>query len=312
MCAQFFFFGGGTPGMIYGGMWMPLAFALHHEQNMPAVKSKIYPASHTRECTKSYFIYMCNVWQVSGCKWKTRWLFGRSRTLKYGLFRWEAAVFFAACANGTLPKSSGLIRRVCPCVCAKPFGDCKVNYKLSGQTLCLFTTFYDLFAISLCVLTRFQFRFCLLWGTKKNKNILVTLQKKTKDPDSVCEYRVQDLLQWATTMFGWTLAKVFFVCTRGKKNKQIIVKLGTILPETDSTYCQEFVLALTCMASSSVVFSVYLLSLLPLLGLYVWRLMVVESLGSFHSLAENGSQGFWIEFWWNLPTFHSSRWEGQH
>lgn len=72
---------------------MPLTLALHHEQNMPAVKSKIHPApSHTWKCTKSCFIYMCNVWQVSGCKWKSRRLFGRSRTVKYGLFRWGGGV----------------------------------------------------------------------------------------------------------------------------------------------------------------------------------------------------------------------------
>lgn len=117
---------------------MPLTLALHHEQNMPAVKSKIHPAPpYTWKCTKSCFIYMCNVWQVSGCKWKSRRLFGRSRTVKYGLFRWGGGVrgggVFAVWANGTLPKSWGPIWRVR----LKPFGECRVNYKVSGQTVCL-------------------------------------------------------------------------------------------------------------------------------------------------------------------------------
>lgn len=75
--------------MIHGGMWMPLTLALHHEQNMPAIKVKYtLPALCTWKYTKSYFIYMCNVWHVSGCKRKARWLFGRSRTVKCGSFRW--------------------------------------------------------------------------------------------------------------------------------------------------------------------------------------------------------------------------------
>lgn len=47
-----------------------------------AVKVKYTLALHTWKCTKSYFIYMCSVWQVSGCKWKGHRLFGRSRTLQ--------------------------------------------------------------------------------------------------------------------------------------------------------------------------------------------------------------------------------------
>lgn len=130
MCTIFW---GGTPGVIYGGLWMPLTLALHHQQNMPAVKSKIHPAPPcTWKCTKSCFIYMCNVWQVSGCKWKSHRLFGRSRTVQYGLFRWGGSLQSVQMER-FLPKPWGPIRRVR----LKPFGECRVNYKVSGQTVCL-------------------------------------------------------------------------------------------------------------------------------------------------------------------------------
>lgn len=145
MCAQFFW--GGTPGMIYGGMWMPLAFALHHEQNMPAVKVK-YTLRRTQENVLNHILFTCamcdNFLVANGRPAGCLGGLGQSN-MDYSEGR--VLFSFAVCANGTLPKSSGRIRRVC----VKPFGECKVNYKLSGQTLCL---------VRLCVKIRLFTRLC--------------------------------------------------------------------------------------------------------------------------------------------------------